>query len=187
MIYIKTILYYTLFSSAILLYGIGLNKVAEIGIVKFKDKIFYVKCAISILSSAVITWLITYYLLVPLKITELYPLICFIVYACISTFLGGIIRLTAGKNTAEFAVSYLVILLSIAESSSLLMTVFICISCILSMLLIIPFSMTFRRRVCSNGRLLDENYYSLYFIFLAVLILILSAWDIVWLNPGVIQ
>lgn len=187
MIYLFTFLYYVLFSSVVLIYGIGLNKIAEIGIVKFKETIFYVKCAIAIISSAVISWLITYYLLVPLKITELYPLICFIVYATISTFLGGIIRLTTGRTTSEFAISYLIILLSIAESSSLLFTLFISLCSLLSMLIIIPFSLTFRRRLCSNGRLLDEKYYSLYFLFLAVLILLLSVWDIVWLNPEVLK
>ena len=187
MIYLHTFLYYTFFSSVVLIYGIGLNKIAEIGIVKFKETIFYVKCAFTIISSSVISWLMTYYLLVPLKITELFPLVCFIVYACISTFPGSVVRLTRGRITSEFAVSYLVVLLSIAESSSLLFTLFICLSSLLSMLIIIPFSLTFRRRVCSNGRLLDEKYYSLYFMFLAVLILILSVWDIIWLNPGVIQ
>ena len=187
MIYLYTFLYYALFSSVVLIYGIGLNKIAEIGIVKFKETIFYIKCAISIVSSALISWLITNYLLVPLKITELYPLICFIVYASISMFLGSIIRLTTGRITSEFAVSYLVILLSIAESTSLLYTLFISLSSLLSMLIIIPFSLTFRRRVCSNGQLLDEKYYSLYFFFLSVLILILSVWDIVWLNPEVIK
>lgn len=187
MIYLYTFLYYTLFTSVVLIYGIGLNKIAEIGIVKFKKTIVYVKCAVAIVSSAVISWLITNYLLTPLKITELYPLICFIVYAAISTFLGGIIRLTTGHITSEFAVSYLVILLSIAESSSLLFTLLISLCSLLSMLIIIPFSLTFRRRVCSNGKLLDEKYYSLYFIFLSVLILLLSVWDIVWLNPGVIK
>jgi hypothetical protein len=187
MIYLFTFLYYVLFSSVVLIYGIGLNKIAEIGIVKFKETIFYVKCAIAIVSSAVISWLITFYLLVPLKITELYPLICFIVYATISTFLGGIIRLTTGRTTSEFAISYLIILLSIAESSSLLFTLFISLCSLLSMLIIIPFSLTFRRRLCSNGRLLDEKYYSLYFLFLAVFILLLSVWDIVWLNPEVLK
>lgn len=187
MIYLYTFLYYALFSSVVLIYGIGLNKIAEIGIVKFKETIFYIKCAISIVSSALISWLITNYLLVPLKITELYPLVCFIVYASISMFLGSIIRLTTGRITSEFAVSYLVILLSIAESTSLLYTLFISLTSLLSMLIIIPFSLTFRRRVCSNGQLLDEKYYSLYFFFLSVLILILSVWDIVWLNPEVIK
>ena len=187
MIYFYTFLYYSLFSSVVLIYGIGLNKIAEIGIVKFKETIFYVKCAIAIISSSVISWLITYYILVPLKITELYPLVCFIVYAAISTFLGAIVRLTTGHKTTEFAISYLIIILSIAESSSLLFTLFISMCSLLSMLIIIPFSLTFRRRLCSNGRLLDEKYYSLYFLFLAVFILLLSVWDIVWLNPEVLK
>lgn len=187
MIYFYTFLYYSLFSSVVLIYGIGLNKIAEIGIVKFKETIFYIKCAIAIISSTIVSWLITHYLLVPLKITEIYPLVCFIVYACFSMFLGSIIRLTTGKHTSEFSVSYMIILLSIAESSSLLFSLFISLSSLLSMLIIIPFSLTFRRRVCCNGNLLDEKYYSLYFFFLSVLILLLSVWDIVWLNPEVIK
>ena len=53
MIYFYTFLYYSLYSSVVLIYGIGLNKIAEIGIVKFKEPIYYVKCAISIISSAI--------------------------------------------------------------------------------------------------------------------------------------
>ena len=187
MIYLNTFLYYALYASAVLLYGIGLSKVSEVGTVKFKHLIFYFKCGISIISAAVISWLIIHYILVPLKLTELYPLICFIVYVCISTFLGAIINLTIGQTTTEFSISYLIILLSIGESTSLLFTLVISLSCIISLSAIIPFSLTFKRRVCSNGRLLDESYYSLYFIFLAMLILLISAGDINWLNPGVIK
>lgn len=187
MIYYATFLHYTIFASVVLLYGVGLNKVSEIGTVKFKEVIFYIKCALSILSSAVVSWLLINYLLVPLKITELYPLVCFIVFACISSFLGAIINLTTGQSTAEFSICYLIILLSIAESSSLLLTVIISVCSILALLVIVPFSLTFKKRLCSNGNVLDETYYSIYFIFLAILIILLSAWDIGWLNQGVIK
>ena len=187
MIYLNTFLYYALFASAVLLYGIGLNKVSEVGTVKFKHLLFYIKCIISIISGSVISWLLVHYILVPLKLTELYPFVCFIVYVCISTFLGAIINLTIGQATTEFSISYLIILLSIGESTSLLLTLIISLSCIISLSIIIPFSLTFKRRVCSNGRSLDESYYSLYFIFLAMILLLISAGDINWLNPGVIK
>ncbi len=187
MIYLNTFLYYAFFASAVLLYGIGLNKISEIGTVKFKNIIFYIKCGISIISSAVISWLLIHYLLVPLKIIELYPLICFIVYVCISSFLSAIINLTTGQTTTEFSISYMIILLSIGESTSLLLTLVISLSCIVALTAIIPFSLTFKRRICSNGHLLDESFYSVYFIFLAILILLISAGDINWLNPGVIK
>ncbi len=187
MIYYTTFMYYTVFASVVLLYGIGLNKVSEIGTVKFKDIIFYVKCGISIITSAVISWLLIHYLLVPLNITELYPFVCFIVYACISSFIGAMIHLTTGKSTSEFSICYLIILLSVSESSSLIFTIMISICSILALMLTIPFSLTFKRRLCSNGHVLDETYYSIYFIFLAFLILMLSAFDIGWLNQGVIK
>ncbi len=187
MIYFDTFFYYALFASISLLYGVGLNKVSELGTINFKHIIFYVKCGITIVSSSVISWLLIQHLLVPLKIAELYPFICFIVYACISSFLGAIINLTTGHSTSEFAISFLIVLISIAESSSLMLTFIISLSCISALILILPFSLTFKNRVCSNGHILDETYYSIYFIFLAILILLLSAWDIGWLNQGVIK
>ena len=75
MIYYYTFVYYAIFASIVLVYGVGFNKIAEIGTVKFKEPIFYIKCAISIISSVVISWLLIHYLLVPLGITELFPFV----------------------------------------------------------------------------------------------------------------
>ena len=187
MTFISTFLFYTFFASVILFIGIGTNKVIDLNLDKLKSFTYCSKIILSILFSSLTGWFVTKGILVPLKIAELFPLVCFLIYVCIDSFFEALIRLTTGKSAAEFIFSYLVILLSITESSSVLFTLFISICSLLSMLIIIPFSLTFRRRVCSNGRLLDEKYYSLYFIFLAVLILLLSVWDIVWLNPGVIK
>ena len=43
MIYLNTFLYYTLFSSVIVIYGIGLNRSVEIGISLFYKPVFYLK------------------------------------------------------------------------------------------------------------------------------------------------
>lgn len=187
MTYINIFLYYTLFSSIVLIYGIGINKVIETGISKFYNILFYVKASVSIMATSVISWLIVNYILVPLNLVELYPLLCLLVFVLINTFLEALIRLTAGIKTTEFVISFLIILLSISESTSLLNTMLICFSSYVALLLIVPFSITFKKRVCSNGNFLDEKYFSLFFIFLAILILIITTWDIGWLSKGAIQ
>jgi len=186
-LYVNTFLYYAIFASAVLIYGIGLNKVVETGISKFYDFIFYLKAMISIMATSVLSWLIVNYILVPLNLVELYPLMCFLVFVFINTFLEALVRLTTGISTTEFVVSFLIILLSISESTSILNTIIICFASYVALLITVPFSITFKKRICSNGNFLDEKYFSLFFIFLAILIIVITTWDIGWLSRGVIQ
>lgn len=187
MIYINTFLYYTLFSSVVLIYGIGINRIAEIGISKFFDFIYYIKNALTIFLTSIASWFIVEYVLVPLQLVEIYPLICLLVFITISSFFEGIVRLSTGNTSTEFIVSFLIVLLSITESTSIINTILICLSSFMSLIILIPLSLVFKKRVCSNGNFLDEKYYCLFFIFLAILILAMSTSDIGWLNSEVIQ
>ena len=87
----------------------------------------------------------------------------------------------------EFIVSFLIILLSIFESTSILFSILICASSFISILFLIPFCISFKKRITANGKQLDEKYYSLFLIFLAILILLLTVFDINWLKPGVLK
>lgn len=187
MLTINMFLYYTIFASVVLIYGIGINRIAEIGISKFYDLIYYIKAATSVLITSVLSWLMTNYILVPLNLVEIYPLVSLLIFICISVFFEALVRITTGNSVTEFVVSFLIILLSISESTSLINTLIICLSSFLAMVILIPFSITFKKRVCSNGQFLDEKYYSIFFIFLALLIVLMSTFDIGWLNMEVIQ
>lgn len=187
MMFIDTFLYYTLFASAVVIYGIGINTVAEIGIYKMNQVTYFFKVIVSIFSSAVLTWIVTTTILTPLKLIELYPLVAFLIFICLNAFLEGLIRLTTGISSSEFIVSYLVVLLSISESTSIVNTIIICASCLIAFAILVPFCFTFKDRVKTDGYIIDEKYYSLFFIFLGLLILLMSAWDVLWITPGVIK
>ena len=131
-----------------------------------------------------LAWFVTKGILVPLKLTELYPLVCFLIFICINAFLEALVRLTTGKSTTEFVFSYLVIILSVSESTSFLNTVAICLSCVLSVILLLPFIIAFKR---GNNKTNKENYYCRLSLYIAILILIISVFDILWFNPGVIK
>lgn len=185
MIYFSIFLFYTFISSSVLIYGIGINSIVEIGITKPKDFIYFVKTIITIILSSLFSWLIANYILIPIKLIEIYPLITFFVFIIINAFLESLVRITTGKNSVDFVVSFLIVLLSIGESYSILNTLIICFSCFISLLILIPFCLTFKNRVSNNSSKITESYYSYIFVFFAVLILILSVWDIIWINPGV--
>ncbi len=187
MLYLSTFFYYTLFASTVLIYGIGINSIADLGISKMNSLTFFLKAVISILSTSILTWLITNYILVPLKLVELFPLLAFLIFVSLSTLLEAINRVITGTSTSEFIVSFLIVLISILESTSLLSTIIICLSCFTSLIILVPFCYTFKNRITNNGHKLDEKYYSLFFVFLALLVLLILVWDISWLSKGVIK
>ena len=184
MTFLNTFLYYVCFASVVLIHGVGSNKVFDLTLTRLKDITFLSKILLSIMLSSIVSWFVTKGILVPLKMTELYPLVSFLIYICINTFLEALIRLTTGKSATEFVFSYLVIILSIAESTSFINTITITFSCLCSFLLTIPFLTAFKQR---NNDASAEKYFCRLFLYIAILILVISVWDIMWINPEVIQ
>lgn len=182
--FLNTFLYYTLFASVILFTGIGTNKILSFNMDKIKSITYCSKIIISIFLSTLIGWFVTKGILVPLKLSELFPLVCFLIYICIDSFLEALIRLTTGKSAAEFIFSYLVIVLAISEGFSLVNVLTITLSSIISFIGIVPFIMAFKKR---NSDTKSDNIYCRLFLYLALLILTLSVWDIAWINPEVFQ
>jgi hypothetical protein len=182
--FINSSLYYICFASVVLIYGIGTNNVIELGSYRLKNITYCAKVFISILISSMLSWLVTKGILVNIKLTELFPLVSFLIFICINAFLEALIRLTTGRSATEFVFSYLVIILSISESTSFVNTIAICLSCILSLVCIIPFIIAFKK---SNGHTDEEKYYCRLFLYIAILILTISVFDVLWFNPGVIQ
>ena len=180
----STLLYYMFFACVILFMGIGTNKILDSKFDRLKNLTYCSKIIVSILISSLLGYLITKGILLPLKITELFPLVCFLVYVCINAFLEAIIRLTTGKSSAEFVISYLVILLSVSESISILNTIFITAGCLLALAGIIPFIMAFRKR---NSDTTSDAIFCRLFLYLAILLIALSCWDVTWFNPEVFQ
>ena len=184
MSFLSTSLYYICFASVILIYGIGTNNVIELNSQKIKNLTFCIKVFISILISSMLSWFITKGILVPLKLAELFPLVSFLIFILINAFLEALVRITTNKSATEFVFSYLVIILSVSESTSFVNTVIICLSCILSVILLLPFIFAFKR---GNYKADTENYFCRLFLYIAILILIISVFDVLWFNPGVIK
>ena len=187
MIYFDTFAFYTLFCSAVLIYGVGINKIADFQNGAKQNITFFTKIVLSIFITTIISWGVISTVLVPLKLIELYPVVSLLIFVCINVFLEVIVRITIGRETSEFVVSYMIVIIALSESSTLINTILICISCFLSFILLWPFVTTFKNKLKSNGQRISETYYSFFFFFLAILILIISVFDVSWLNSGVIQ
>ncbi|MCF0241887.1 MAG: hypothetical protein HUK25_04570, partial [Treponema sp.] len=129
-------LYYSFLCSAVLFFGIGLNRSIQVttGSLRVNFKVFF-KSLISILGTSIFTFLITQYVLLPLKLEEMFPVIALFIFLCLNSFIEALVRITAKTSTSEFSISFLMVLLTIYESSSLLESLVIAFSCMISFLI----------------------------------------------------
>ncbi len=185
---IFTFFFYTVFSSAVLLYGIGLNT-ATIVCDSLKELTLpLVKIVGTVISSTVLSWIIIRHILIPLHIVLMYPLISILIYFALSVFFEVLIRITTGKITSEFNFSFLITLLALNESTSILDVLMISFSAMCSFFLLLPLMYSLKKRidVLSESQIYG-NKKALVFLSVALLILILSFANVSWLNPGVLK
>ena len=147
---ILSILYYVFFSSAVLFYGIGLNRSAVVCMDLKGQTEKAVKSVLTVTSSAVLSFLLCKTLLVPFGLSELCPFVCALIFISISVFCESIVRITSRKSTAEFSISLLSILLSVNEGSTLPRVTVISLCCVLSFYLFVPILHAIYRRLESG-------------------------------------
>ncbi len=182
---IDTLLFYTLYCSAVLIYGVGILQEAETSVSRKKTAQTAVKSFASALVTVSLTYSINKLLLSPLGLTELYPLAALLLWAAFSVFFEIIMQLTSKKPSAEFAVSYLSALLALNESSNLMGAIVICVCCLADYYLLIPILYSFTSKIASvkNTDIFKQKI--AVFLCMMVLLLALYALNISWIYAGV--
>ena len=137
-------------------------------------------------STAVFSWIFVAKVLVPLGLETLYPFIAVLLFIAVSVFFEALIRITAGQSAAEYSISFLCVLIATHESCTLLEVLLISLSCVTSYYLILPLIFSLRRHLKFFCIVKDSYSDGLVYISIAVIILAMSAWNISWLNPGVL-
>ena len=185
---ISTILFYTLFSSAILIYGIGLNTATIVCDSIKKLVLPFVKIISTVFSSSVLTWVIVKFILVPLKLIALYPFVTVLIFFSLSVFFESMIRIVTGKITSDYNFSFLVCLLALNESTNVIDVLLICFSCFLSFLLLLPLLYSLKNKIDILGNTtIHGNRKSLLLISIAIIIIAVLFGNVSWLNPGVLK
>ena len=169
-------LYYFVFASAVLVYGLGLNTVPLLCSSMRRIFLPLVKMAASVAAAAPLTWLVTAYILSPLA--------ALLILTAISVFMETLIRITAGRAAAEFGVSFLLTLLALNESASLADVVIITAVCFASIATALPLLHSLKYRIdMTSGVQCAERLHALILISIAVIVSALAAGNVSWLNP----
>lgn len=184
---IFTVFYYIFFSSAVFLYGVGLNSATIICDSVHKLTVPVIKILVNILGTASISWLLLKFFLIPLNLTELYPLVSILIFLIISVLVETLIRITTGRVASEFSVTYLIVLLALNESLNIIDVILITSSCLVSFIVLIPVLYSIKKRIDIVGNMqVHGNRKSLILISLAIIATILAVGNVSWLNPRIL-
>ena len=183
--FLNSFFYYILFCSSVLIYGIGFNR--ESVMCNNPRKVLFnaVKSYACVILSFIIMFFLNKALLIPLDIVEVFPFFALIVYIAMTVFLEVIIQITTKKTSAEFAVSFLVLLLSVNEASTWLEGIFICAGCLFYVLIPILYALDKRMETSSANNMFKQK--SLIFLSMVIIMIALYSFNISWLNSGVIK
>lgn len=162
-------LYYLLFSSSVLIYGIGFNTAIILCDSISAQKLQFLKTILTLLVTTVATSAICTSFIVPLKLAPLYPLVCIVIFLGISIFFETMIRITTAKTTSNFSFSFLIILLALNESVNLLEAVLICLSSLLSFILVMLLTHIIKRN-STYARDTSVNFRALVLLAMATLL-----------------
>ncbi len=180
-------LYYLFIGSAVFLYGIGINDSIIMCDSIHKLYLSIVKILFTILCTTMLGWLLTTKLLVPLRLTELYPLVTLLIFIVISILLESLVRITSSRVTSEFNLSFPIVLLAINEGISFSEVIVISTAAFFSFVILLPILYSIKKRINIVGNLeIHGNRRSLVMVSLAILSIVLVICNISWLNPGVI-
>lgn len=183
----STLFFYILSASTILIYGVGIKDLI-IASEKPKDFLLYfLKTILTVIFSVILTWLLTKYVFAKNNVTDLFPF--FLVFICLSfailfTFL---INLIFKKDIKEFCLSFLISFISVNEGFSLISAIFISVASTLSFYLLIPVLYSIKKRINSSTANSNLKSNALVLLSIALLLLVLFAFNISWFNFEVIQ
>ncbi|MCR5613278.1 hypothetical protein [Treponema sp.] len=184
---LNSFVYYILFCSSVLLYGIGFNR--ESVMCNYPKPVLFsaVKSYACVILTFALSFFINEALLIPLNIIELYPFFTLLIYITISVFFEIIIQVTTKRSSAEFAISFLTVLLALSEGLSIVEGILICSACLTSFYALIPVLYALDKRLKTSSNNAQFKQKCIILLGMVMIMIALYSFNISWLNSGVIK
>lgn len=182
---IEILLFYILFSSAALIYGVGILPVLETSLSRGQLFLRALKMYCVVVVTVALTFLIKRFLLAPLELGDLYPLVALLIFVTFAVFFEIIVQLTARNTCAEFALPYLAIILALDEGNGLVGSIMASIAALTSYYVLIPVLRSLGGRIALFRK--TDSYRQKIGILLCMLVLMFALYslDSSWLNFAV--
>ena len=182
MSFFSTILYYFISSSAVLYYGIGINKTISHADSFSTSTLTCVKSLFAAGSTTAISYLLVQWLLIPVQLSELFPFIATLVFVLFTTITEIFIGIGVRESPIDFSIPLLAVLLGLNEGTSIGYSVLISCVCILSFYSMVLIFHCVKERIGFYSKEGGIKTYCVLLLCLAVIMIAIGGFNVSWFN-----
>ena len=177
-----TIIYYLLSASAVLFYGIGINKSISHDDSFSSSFLTCFKSVFAASSTTSVSYLLINWLLVPVNLTELFPFVATLIFILFSTLTEIFIGVGIRQTPIDFSIPLLSVFLALFEGISLGSAVIISATSIVSFYLMVLVFHCVRQRVSFYTVEGGLKIYCVFLLCLAVVMIAICGVNVSWFN-----
>ena len=179
---LSIVIYYLLSASAVLFYGIGLNKTLSHSNSFSTSFLTCVKSLFSACSSTAVAYLLMNWLLVPVGLTEIYPFFATLIFILFSTFTEIFIGIGVRQSPVDFSIPLLSVFLALNEGYSIGSAVLIASMCIISFYTMVLMFHSVKQRISFYTVEGGLKTYCVLLLCLAFIMIAICGFNITWFN-----
>ena len=176
---------YIFFSSIVLIYGAGIEKTIQKKFSFTEHTLKSVRMLLCVCGTSVLSYLFCYKVLFKFDLVEMQPFVSILIFFVISFFIDTAFKFATDISTDDFGTSFIIVLVSLTESFSVAECVLLAAFCSLAYFLFIPLTNILSRRSDLYKPRNDYEHTAYILISVSILILLLLAVNVSWLNPDV--
>lgn len=177
-----TIVYYFLSASAVLFYGIGINKSISYADSFSSSVLTCIKSLCATSASTAVTYLFVNWLLVPVGLSELYPFFATLIFILFTTLTEIFVGVGIRQSPMDFSIPLLSVILGIGEGISLGTAVVIACTSILSFYSMAIVFHCVRERASFYTDEGGLKMYCVLLLCLALIMIAISGFNVSWFN-----
>ena len=184
-IMLNTFMFYFLYSSSVLIYGVALNSCLQVTKKPAKLIKSFFKVFICSNIASFLTFIVQKYILAKLNLMELFPFVAVSILLILFMIFEIAFEKGIKKLSSEFIFALSIVLLSLSESAFPLQVFVTATASLLSFAILYLFIFAIRKRIEISNPFGSFSNSSLILITLSIISLITLVWNVSWLNRGV--
>ncbi|MBR1535983.1 MAG: hypothetical protein IJ630_03490 [Treponema sp.] len=178
----STVIYYLLSASAVLYYGIGINKTISHADSLSTSTLTCFKSLFAASSTTAVSYLLTQWLLLPVGLQEIYPFIATLIFVLFTTLTEIFVGIGVRQSPIDFSIPLLSVFLGLNEGLSIGYAVLISCVSILSFYSMVILFHCVKERIGFYSKEGGIKTYSILLLCLAVIMLAIGGFNVSWFN-----
>lgn len=179
---LATMMYYLISASAVLFYGIGLNKSISYSDSFSSSALTCFKSLFAASSTTAVSYMLVNWLLIPAQLAELFPFLATLVFILFSTLTEIFIGVGVRQSPVDFSIPLLSVFLALSEGCSLGLAVMISCMSIISFYCMILVFHCVRQRIGFYTTQGGLKTYCVLLLCLAVVMIAIDGFNVSWFN-----